>query len=369
MGWPRFFAAVASAVLTSIGLCASIAAADDKKVNIFFWFDYVSPEVIADFEKETGIKVVYDTFESTELLTTKLLAGKTGYDVVLPTASAIGRIIEAGVLQKLDPAKLIVRSDLNPDIMAFVAVEDPGNQYGVPYAYGTTGVMYDPAKIAARLKDAPVDSLDMIFKPEIVSKFADCGVAIADSPEGIMSVALKYLGLDPFSTKDEDLEKASALLAAIRPHIRHFKTGAIIAEMAQGDICLALGWSGDAYIAAGRAAENKTGVEVLYSIPKEGTEIFADVLAIPADAPNPDRAYALINALLAPKNIAKFTNNFWYPNASLSATQHVDDAIRGDPNIYPSKETIAKLFSARPRDDKSLRVVNRIWTRFTTGGK
>ncbi len=363
--------AACSFVLCILVLCgpAVPVAAGDKSVNIFFWYDYVSPKVIEDFEKETGIKVVYDTFESTELLITKLLVGKSGYDIVLPTASVIGNLISAGALQKLDQSKLTIAKDLNADIMAFVASQDPGNQYGLPYAYGTTGIMYNPGKIKERMTDAPVNSLDIIFKPELAAKFKDCGIAMADSPEGIMSVALRYLGFDPFSTNDEEIKKAGDLLIAIRPYIRHFKTGAIIGELAQGDICLALGWSGDAFIAAGRAAEGKAGIEVDYSIPKDGTELFADVIAIPADAPNVDNAYAFINFLLAPKNIAQFTNSFWYPNANSAATGLVDEAIRANPNIYPPKDMMAKLFAARPRDPKSLRTVTRLWTKFTTGGQ
>lgn len=348
---------------------AVTAVAADKTVNIFFWYDYVSPKVIEEFQNETGIKVVYDAFESTELLTTKVLVGKTGYDLVLPTASVIGRYISAGALQKLDKSKLPVVKDFNPDIMTFVANQDPGNEYGLPYAYGTTGIMYNPKKIAERMKDAPVDSLDIVFKPELAAKFKDCGIAMADSPEGIVSVVLRYLGFDPFSTNEAEIKKASDLLMSIRPYIRHFKTGAIIGELAQGDICLALGWSGDAYIAAGRAAEAKAGVEVSYSIPREGTEIYADMITIPADAPHRDNAYAFINFLLAPKNVARFTNSFWYPNANQAATELVDEPIRTDPNIYPPKETMAKLFAARPRDQKSLRVVTRLWTKFMSGGK
>ncbi len=363
--------AASSLGLLSIAAAASAlpASAGDKTVNIYFWYDYVSPKVIEDFEKETGIKVVYDTFESTEFLTTKVLVGKSGYDIVLPTASVIGRYIGAGALQKLDKSKLAVTKDLNPDIMAFVASQDPGNQYGLPYAYGTTGIMYNPAKIAERMKDAPVNSLDMIFKPEIAAKFKDCGIAIVDSPEGIMSVAMRYLGFDPFSTNEAEIKKAGDLLMAIRPYITHFKTGAIIGELADGDICLALGWSGDAFIAANRAAEAKKGVVVSYSIPKEGTEIFADMMAIPADAPHADNAYAFMNFLLAPKNIAQFTNSFGYPNANMAATELVDEPIRTNPNIYPPKETTAKLFAAQPRDQKSLRIVTRLWTKFMTGGK
>ncbi|WP_409562977.1 polyamine ABC transporter substrate-binding protein [Hyphomicrobium sp. MC8b] len=353
--------------LVAASPAANAISTEDKNVNIYFWYDYVSPDVIKDFEKQTGDKVVYDTFESTEMMTTKVLTGKTGYDIVLPTASSIGRLIQAGALQKLDKSKLAVLKDFNPDIMKFVATEDPGNQYGVPYAYGTTGIMYNPALIEKRMKNAPVNSLDIIFKPELAAKFQDCGIAMIDSPEGVMSIALNYLGFDPFTTDKAELEKASKLLDSIRPYIRHFKTGAIINDLAQGDVCLALGWSGDAYIAAGRAADAKKGVEVRYSIPKEGTEIFADMITLPADAPHPENAYAFINFLLASKNIATFTNNYWYPNANTAATEFVTAEIKSDPNIYPPKDMMAQLFAARPRDPKSLRDVNRIWTHFMTG--
>lgn len=365
---PSLFASCAIALsLIAAASAANAISTEDKSVNIYFWYDYISPDVIKAFEKQTSDKVVYDTFESTEMMTTKVLTGKTGYDIVLPTASSIGRLIQAGALQKLDKSKLAVQKDLNPDIMKFVATEDPGNQYGLPYAYGTTGIMYNAALIEKRMKNAPINSLDIIFKPELAAKFQDCGIAMIDSPEGVMSIALNYLGFNPFTTDKSELEKASKLLEAIRPYIRHFKTGAIINDLAQGDICLALGWSGDAYIAAGRAAEAKKGVEVSYSIPKEGTEIFADMITIPADAPHPENAYAFINFLLSSKNIATFTNNYWYPNANTAATEFVSAEIKSDPNIYPPKDMMAKLFAARPRDPKSLREVNRIWTRFMTG--
>ena len=281
----------------------------------------------------------------------------------------MGRYIGAGALRKLDTASVPHSRELNPDIMAFLANQDPGNGYAVPYAYGTTGLMYNPAKIADRMKDAPVDSLDLIFKPENAAKFAGCGIAMADSPEGIMSVALNYLGFDPFSTNEDEIKKAGDLLLAIRPYVRHFKTGSIINELAAGDLCLALGWSGDAFIAAARAEEAKSGVEVSYSIPKEGTEIFFDVMAIPADAPDAENAQAFINFLLTPRVIAQVTNTYWYPNANVEATPLVDDVIRTNPNIYPSKELMAKLFAARPRDQKSLRVTTRLWTKFISGGQ
>lgn len=366
---PAFRRTLLGLGLLAAGATAPYAApSDEKSVNIYFWYDYVPASVIAGFERETGIKVVYDTFESTEMLTTKVLSGKTGYDVVMPTASATGRLITAGALRKLDAGKLPNSKDLNPDILRFLAAQDPGNAYALPYVYGTTGIMYNPARISERMPDAPTNSLDILFKPEIASRFQDCGIAIADSPEGIMSIALRYLGLDPFSTDADEIKKAEALLLAVKPYVRHFKTGAIINEMAAGDLCLALGWSGDAFIAADRAREAKAGVEVRYAIPREGTEIYFDVMTIPADAPHPEAAHAFVNYLLTPRVIAEITNNYSYPNGSTAATGYVDERIRTNPNIYPPQETTATLFAAAPRDPASLRLVTRAWTKFTTGG-
>jgi len=364
-----FRAALLGLALLAAGATGGDAAKPgESTVNIYFWYDYVPKTLIAEFERETGIKVVYDTFESTEMLTTKVLSGKTGYDIVMPTASATGRLIGAGALRKLDTAKIPNRKDLNADILRFIASQDPGNAYAVPYAYGTTGIIYNPALVSARMPDAPTDSLDIVFKPEIASRFKDCGIAIADSPEGIMSIALRYLGFDPFSKNPDEIKKAETLLLEARPNIRHFNTGAIINEMAAGDLCVALGWSGDAFIAAGRAEEAKGGVEVSYAIPREGTEIFFDVMTIPADAPHPEAAHTLVNYLLSPRAMAEITNSLWYPNGNDAATEFVDESIRSNPNIYPPKEVTAKLFAAVPRDDASLRLVTRAWTRFTSGG-
>jgi putrescine transport system substrate-binding protein len=357
-----------SLVVAFAGTTAAIAGEADKTVNIYFWFDYVPAGVVKAFEKETGIKVVYDTFESTEMLTTKVLTGKTGYDIVMPTASVTGRLIQAGALQQYDQSRLPNAATLNPEIKRFLAATDPGNAYAIPYAYGTTGIMFNAAKIAERMPTAPTDSLDILFKPEIVSRFKDCGIAVADSPEGIMSVALNYLGFAPFSKNPDEIKKAEELLLAVKPNIRHFNTGAIINEMASGDLCLALGWSGDAFIAADRAHEAGNGVEVSYVIPREGTEIFFDVMTIPADAPHPEAAHAFINFLLTPRISAEITNTFSYPNANTAATALVDERIRNNPNIYPSKQTTETLFAAEPRDQTSLRLVTRAWTKFTTGG-
>lgn len=367
---PKFLSSITGLALVAAGAASAVANPAEpvaKSVNIYFWYEYVPAGVIADFERETGIKLAYDTFEQTEMLTTKVLSGKTGYDVVMPTASATGRLIAAGALRKLDTAKLPNAQNLNADILNFLAEQDPGNAYAVPYAYGTTGIVFNRKLIDERMPDAPVDSLDMVFNPDLASRFKDCGIAIVDSPEGIMSIALRYLGFDPFSTDAAEIKKAEHLLLAARPNIRHFKTGAIINEMASGDLCLALGWSGDAFIAAARADEAGAGVEVGYRIPRQGTEIFFDVMTIPADAPDPDAALKLINFLLAPRVMAEITNTLWYPNGNDAATQLVDARIHTNPDIYPPKAMMTKLFAAKPREPASLRLVTRAWTRFVSG--
>ena len=338
-----------------------------EKVSIIAWADYIPEDVIKGFEEKTGIAVTYDTFDSLEMLQTKLLVGHSGYDVVFPSALMADRLIAAGVLAKLDKDKLKNLGNLDPKIMTFLARHDPGNRYGLPYLWGNTGIMYNPALIKARMADAPIDSLDMIFKPEVVSKFADCGVAMIDSPEEIVGIALNYLGLDPFTTDPADLKKAEELLRRIRPYIRHFNSGAIINDLAQGDICLALGWSGDASLADARAKEAGNGIDVRYALPKEGTEVFFDFVSIPEDAPHPGNAYAFLDYLMEPKVMADVTNTFFYANGNKASLDYVLDDVKGDPNIYPSAEMMEKLFPNLPRDQKTLRLVNRLWTRFKTG--
>jgi putrescine transport system substrate-binding protein len=361
--------------LTAIGFGATLLAsaapgelkADDNIVTITAWAEYVPQEVLDGFEAETGIKVVYDYFDSLEVLETKMLTGSTGYDVIFPSALVANRLIQVGALQELDKSKFSNLGNLDPEIMAFLARHDGGNQFGVPYLWGTTGVMYNPALVFERMEDAPIDSLDMFFDPEVVSKFADCGVAMIDSPEEVIAIALNYLGIDPFTTDPADFEKVDALLAPIKPHIRHFKTGSIINEMASGELCLVLGWSGDAGLAYATALEADNGVEVFYSVPKEGTEVFFDFLAIPADAPNPDNAHAFIDYLMDPEVIASVTNLYYYPNGNAASLEFVLDEVKGDPNVYPTEEMMATLFPNLPRDQKTLRTLTRSWTRFKTG--
>lgn len=358
--------AVAAATLLSVA-DPETALAQNSTVNITAWGEYVPAEVIEGFEDKTGIKVVYDYFDSLEVLQTKLLTGNSGYDVVFPSALVANRLIHNGMLAELDKKKLTNLDSLDPKIMNFLAQHDEGNRYGVPYLWGTTGVIYNPALVFKRMENAPVDSLDMFFDPNVASKFADCGIAMIDSPEEIVAIALNYLGLDPFTTDKADFEKVDALLAPINPYIRHFNTGSIINEMASGDLCLALGWSGDAGLAYARALEAENGVEVYYSVPKEGTEVFFDFLSIPSDAPNPDNAHSFINYLMEPEVIASVTNSYYYPNGNKASLEFVLDEVKGDPNVYPTEEMMEKLFPNLPRDQKALRMLTRSWTKFKTG--
>lgn len=357
------FAASAFAFLFAFGTAMS----QDKTVTIAAWADYIPPEVISGFEERTGIKVVYDTFDSLEFLETKLLTGGSGYDLVLPSALVANRLIQAGALQKLDKTRLGNYANLDPDILAFLAKHDDGNQHGVPYLWGTTGILYNPELVSERLENAPVDSLDILFDPELAGRFADCGIAMINSPEEVIAIALNYLGLDPFTGDAAELARAEALLTSVRPHIRHFRTGAIINGLADGDLCLVLGWSGDAGLAHARALEAGNGIAVAYAIPEEGTEVFFDFLSIPVDAPNPDNAHRFIDYMMEPAAMAEVTNQYFYPNGNRAAFELVAEEVKSDPNVYPPEELMDKLFPNLPRDHKTLRMLTRSWTRFKTG--
>ncbi|MDG2341269.1 MAG: polyamine ABC transporter substrate-binding protein [Paracoccaceae bacterium] len=354
--------------LALIASSATQATAQNGEVNILFWGDYVPAETIDAFEAETGIDVVYGTFDTLEVLETKILSGNSGYDVVLPSALVANRLMQAGGLLPLDKSKLSNLRNLDPKVMEFLERHDPDNQFGVPYLWGTTGVIYNPAMVLERMPDAPLDSLAMFFDPAVVSKFADCGVAFIDSPEEVVAIALNYLGLDPFTKGKEDFEKVGELLAPILPHIRHFNTGSIITDMASGNLCLTLGWSGDAGTAYYRALEAENGVEVFYSVPKEGTEVFFDFMSIAHGAPNLENAHTFIDYLMRPEVMAGVTNLYYYPNGNAAALEHVLEEIRTDPNVYPTDEMMKSLFPNLPRDQKTQRILTRTWTRFKTGG-
>lgn len=360
-------AIAALSVLAAALFQTAPAGAQDNVVNVFNWSDYIDEEILADFTAETGIKVVYDVFDSNEVLETKLLAGGTGYDVVVPSASFLGRQIQAGAFQKLDKGMLGNLGNVWDKIAERVEVYDPDNAYSVNYMWGTTGIGYNIGKIAERMPDAPVNSWDMVFNPDVVSKFADCGVHMLNAPEEIIPAAMNYLGLDPRSTDPDDIAKAEELLLKIRPHIQKFHSSEYINALANGDICLAVGWSGDVLQARDRAAEADQGVEIAFTIPKEGTLMWFDQMAIPADAPHPENAHKFIDYILRPDVIAKATNYVYYANGNQASYDLLDEEVTSDPAIYPDEATMGKLFTTLPYDARTLRVITRTWTRVTTG--
>jgi putrescine transport system substrate-binding protein len=356
---------LAVSALTGI---ATGASAQDQVVNIYNWADYFAEATLEAFEAETGIKVIYDTFDSNNVLETKLLAGGSGYDVVFPASNRIGNQIAAGAYQKLDKSKLTNLQNIDPQFMGVAGVNDPGNDHAVPYTWGTVGIFVDNQAVAARMPDAPIDSWEMIFNPDIVSKFADCGVFVLDSAREIVPAALTYLGKDPNSADPDDIEAAVKLLEPIRPFLTHFSNSRVINDIATGEMCLGVVYNGDVGLAYVRADEASKALDVTYSIPKEGTVVYLDTMMIPVDAPHPDAAHTFINYILRPDVIADITNYIYYANANEAANELINEGIRNDPGTYPSDTTRDKLFAIPNYAPKDLRGLNRAWTAFKKGG-
>ena len=359
-----------SGVVAGLVMAASVtASADEKTLHIYNWSDYIAPNTVPDFQKETGIKVVYDVFDSNEVLEGKLMAGSTGFDLVVPSASFLERQLAAGVFQPLDKSKLPNYKNMDPELLKMVAQHDPGNKYAIPYLWATTGIGYNVDKVKAVLgKDAPVDSWDLVLKPENLEKLKSCGVSFLDAPAEIYATVLNYLHLDPNSTKASDYTgAANDLLLKLRPNIRYFHSSQYINDLANGDICVAIGWAGDVMQAGNRAKEAKNGVNVAYSIPKEGALAFFDVFAIPADAKNLDEAYQFLNYLMEPKVISQISNTVYYASGNKAATPLVNEDVRNNPGIYPPADVQAKLFTLKVQDPKIDRVITRSWTKVKTG--
>jgi putrescine transport system substrate-binding protein len=342
-------------------------AQEEQVLNLFNWSDYRATDTLDNFTKETGIKVVESNYDSNEMLEGKLVAGSSGYDIVVPSGFFLQHQIPVGLYQKLDKSKLPNLANMDPAIMKATEAFDPGNQYAVDYMWGTTALGYNPDLIKARMPDAPVDSWDLLFKPENAAKFADCGITVLDAPAEVVAIALNYLGLDPNSEKPEDLKKAEDLLTSIKPYIRKFDSSGYIDDLANGDACLSIGYSGDVYIAKSRAADAKKGVNVNYVIPKEGTIEWFDMLAIPADAPHPENALKFINYIMEPKATADISNNVFYANGNKAAFDLTDKAITSDPNIYPPADVAAKLVPLQAHGEAFTRDLTRTWTRIKTG--
>jgi putrescine transport system substrate-binding protein len=355
------------AVLAAAWAFSAAAPAADRVVNFFNWSDYIEPSVLTDFTAQTGIRVQYDTFDSNDILETKLLAGKSGYDVVVPTAYFLQRQIKAGVFQKLDKSKLPNLVNAWDDIARRLAVYDPGNEYAVNYMWGTVGIGYNVAKAKAALGGQLIDSWDVLFKPEVIAKFKDCGVHMLDSADDVFPAALHYLKLDPNSINPADLERAADLVSKVRPSVRKFHSSEYLNALAGGDICLVLGFSGDVKQAQKRAAEAKNGVEIGYAIPHDGAQLWFDNLAIPKDAKNAAEAHALINYLLDPKVAAKNSNFIAYANGNAASRAFIDPAVLDDGAIYPDADMMARLYTINAHDQKTQRLMNRLWTKVKTG--
>ena len=367
---PALGGAGAIVVALSALICASVpgSAQKERVVNFYNWSDYIDPTVLDAFNKETGIKVRYDTFDSNDTLEAKLLAGKSGYDVVVPTGYFLARQITAGVFQKLDKSKLPNLVNAWPEIANRLASYDPGNQYAVNYMWGTTGIGYNVKAVRDILgSGAAIDSWDYVFEPERIAKFKACGVHLLDSSDDIMPAALHYLHLDPNSSEPGDLQKAADLLMKIAPYVRKFHSSEYLNALATGEICFVVGFSGDIKQAQKRAAEAKGGVAVGYAIPKEGAQLWFDNLAIPKDAPDAVEAHALIDYLLKPEVAAKNSNFVAYANGNLASQKFIDKAILDDRGIYPDVATMAKLYTITAHDQKTQRLINRLWVRIKTG--
>lgn len=354
--------------MTLAGAVAGAAQAQEKVLHVYNWSDYIAEDTLENFTKETGIKVVYDVFDSNEVLEAKLLAGSSGYDVVVPSNPFLAKQIKAGVFQKLDKSKLSNWENLDKSLLKALDPSDPGNQYAIPYMWGTIGIGYNVDKVKAVLGDnAPVDSWDLVFKPENIEKLKACGVSFLDSPTEILPAALHYLGFAPDSGKADELKKAEELFMQIRPHVAYFHSSKYISDLANGETCVAIGYSGDIYQAKARAEEAKNGVNVGYKIPKEGAGSFFDMVAIPADAKNVENAHVFINYLMKPEVMASITDYVQFPNANAASTPLVAEAIRTDPGIYPSQEVLQKLYTFPDLDPKTQRAMTRSWTKIKSG--
>jgi putrescine transport system substrate-binding protein len=357
--------ALLAGVLTGI---ADAPAQRDRVVNVYNWSDYIEPTVLDAFTKETGIRVRYDTFDSNDTLETKLLAGKSGYDVVVPTAYFLERQIKAGVFQKLDKTKLPHLGTVWPAIAKQLAAYDPGNQYAVNYMWGTVGIGYDVKKAREILgRGREIDSWNAVFGPGELAKFKDCGVYMLDSADDILPAALHFLGRDPNSTDPGDLENAAGLVAKVRPAVRKFHSSEYLNALAGGEICMVVGFSGDVKQAQKRAVEAKNGVEIGYVVPKEGAQMFFDNLAIPKDARNVVEAHAFIDYMLRPEVAAKNTDFLSYANGNLASQSLIDPAILSDRTVYPDEAAMARLYTIKVHDAKTTRLMNRLWIKIKTG--
>ena len=340
---------------------------DDKVLNLYIWANYIAPDTLSSFEKLTGIKVRVAYFDSAEALETRMLTGSTGFDVVVPTAAYFKRQIGSGAYLPLDKTKLPNRSNLDPALMARIEPADPGNAHGVIYTWGTFGIGYNERMIRERLPNVPINSWRLLFDPVFAAKLASCGINLIDDPVGIVRLALKYMGKDPYTSSPQDFADVEIVLSKVRPFVRNIDTSSEIEAMANGDVCIALGYSGDFLQARKRAMEAKNGVKIGYVIPDEGSLLWFDLLAIPKDAPHVTNAHLFINYLLNPQVIANVTNFIGYANANSAATPLLDASIASDTLIYPTREERNRLFPAAEASPEQARAITRLWQKFKTG--
>jgi len=344
-----------------------VSAPEEKTLFILNWSDYIGETTIADFEKKTGIEVTYDVFDSNEVLETKLLAGRAGYDVVVPTAPFLERQIKAGVFLKLDKSKLPNLVHMDTEIMERTALHDPGNEHSITYLWGTVGIGYNPDMVRKALGTDTIDSWSAVLEPENAAKLAKCGIAMLDSPTDIFASVSLYKGLDPNSEKPQDLAIVEATLMKVRPYVKYFHSSSYINDLASGEICVAVGWNGDVLQARDRGAEAAAPVRVAYTIPSEGAINYFDMLAIPADAPHPGNAHEFMNFIMDPAVIAKVSNKVRFANGNAASLPLIDARVREDAAIYPGSDVRARLHQDLAETPEFSREMNRAWTRIRTG--
>lgn len=355
----QLFAALA------LACCASVAQAQQEALRLYNWADYFAEDTLKRFTAETGIPVIYDVMDSSEVLEAKLMSGRSGYDLVFPGDTVAERLMRAGSLQPLDRQQLTALDDIDPGLRALHARYPKASQATVPYTWGTIGLTFNAAKIRERMPDAPLDSLDLLFKPELAAKFADCGISMIDSPDEVLAVVLHYLGREPRSAKREDLAAASELLKGIRPYVRKLQSQPVT-ELVNENTCLSLGYSGDVIQAQRTAEAAGKAIDFQYRVPREGTTVWMDTMAIPADARHPEYAYRFINFVMRPENMAAIGTFTGYPTASSKASPRVDARMRDNPNIYLDAATYARLIPGKDIPQADMRARMRVWTRFKT---
>ena len=366
--WRELLGTLATGLLL-VTAAAPALAQEEKILNIYNWSDYVAEDTIANFEKETGIKVRYDTYDNNEILHAKLVAGKTGYDLVVPSSTFARLQMDGGLLAKLDKSQLPNLKNLDPDIQAQIAKIDPGNQYLVNWLWGYTTIGINTAKVKAALGSEPMPAnvWELFFNPKYISKLKGCGVSTLDSATEVLPAALHYLGKDPFSKNPGDYQEALALLKSVRPYVTLFSSSGYINDMASGSICIALGWNGDINIARSRAIEGKTGQDVVALVPKTGGVLFFDMMAIPADAGHPKNALAFMNYIMRPEVHATLTNKVKYANPNKESRKFINPEVAKNPSVFPSTEEMATMAAPKALSNDIRRLATRAYTSFKTG--